>query len=104
MRGCPGLLKFSYRRPRWHKGVGQLTDLAIGLASGALQFAAAVAEPAEEAFGDLAADAMTDTENQNVMRHGPVTFMLPEEREKRRMPVPERSKELPKWGAAIPIT
>lgn len=60
---------------------GQLTDVTPGLASGAVHFEGPAAKLAEEAFGHLAADAITGTENQNAMTHRLSPACFPEGRQ-----------------------
>src|SRR5215472_5524773 len=63
---------------------GQLTHVTIRLASGAMYFEGAAAKLAEEAFGHLAADAITGTENQNAIPYRLITIMAPPRRSRQR--------------------
>src|SRR5215469_16380574 len=63
---------------------GQLTHVTIRLASGAMYFEGAAAKLAEEAFGQLAADAITGTENQNAIPYRLITIMAPPRRSRQR--------------------
>ncbi len=86
-----------------HGFAGQLTDVPVGLLPALVPFEGAAAKLAEEAFGHLAADRIAGTENQNAIRHGRVTIMLPEEGEEQTTPLPRRDPRNCPNGHSIAI-